>query len=41
MSVCRDLLPKWEAENGACLAGEDGVEVVPLELGQPELVGDP
>ena len=22
------------------LAGEDGVEVVPLELGQPELVGD-
>ena len=25
----------------AFLAGEDGVEVVPLELGQPELVGDP
>ena len=40
-SIC--LLPNWEADIGigACLAGEDGVEVVPLELGQPQLVGDP
>ena len=24
-----------------CLAGEDGVKVVPLQVGQPERVGDP
>lgn len=35
-------LPKYGRlrQKDACLAGEDGVEVVPLELGQPELVGD-